>query len=96
MARLSRRTLTLAVGGPIARADVDVLAERLCEALDCGSDQLVDCDVSALTADAVSVEALARLELAARRRGSKLRLIKASPELRELVALMGLSETLRL
>ena len=41
-------------------------------------------------ADAVTVDALARLQLAARRHGCQVRLRNASSELLELVAFMGL------
>jgi ABC-type transporter Mla MlaB component len=55
----------------------------------------VICDVGALVdADAVAVDALAHLQLTARRRGATIRLRHASPELCELVAFMGLSEPL--
>ena len=42
----------------------------------------------------MAVEALARLTLAARRRGCQLRLLGASQPLRELVAFMGLADVL--
>ena len=41
------------------------------------------------------VDLLARLHLAARRRGAELRIREASPELRELISLAGLEEVLR-
>ena len=44
--------------------------------------------------DAVTVDALARLQLAARRLGCQVRLRNASDELRELVAFMGLCDVL--
>jgi ABC-type transporter Mla MlaB component len=44
--------------------------------------------------DAATVDALARLQLAAQRRGCRIRLQNASPELRELVAFMGLQDVL--
>ena len=47
-------------------------------------------------ADLRTVDALARVQLAARRRGLELRLCYASPELRELVTLCGLADALRL
>jgi hypothetical protein len=53
------------------------------------------CDVSALAPDAGSVDALARLELLAKREGVALRLCKASPELHELLRLCGLGDVLR-
>ena len=55
---------------------------------------IVLCDVDGVAADAAAVEALARLQLVARRAGCELRLRNASPELRELVAFMGLRDVL--
>jgi hypothetical protein len=52
------------------------------------------CDVRALPADAGSVELLARLALAARRLGRRVRLRGASGELAELLAFAGLAEVL--
>jgi hypothetical protein len=52
-------------------------------------------DVSAAPADAVTVDVLARLQLAARRRGCAIALRNASGELLDLVALMGLGDVLR-
>jgi anti-anti-sigma regulatory factor len=54
------------------------------------------CDVSALAPDAATIDVLARLHLTARRIGRELRLCHASRELRELVALVGLGDVLRL
>jgi hypothetical protein len=53
------------------------------------------CDVGALAPDAAAIEALARLQLAARRRGLEIRLRHASSELLGLLAFVGLSEVLR-
>jgi anti-anti-sigma regulatory factor len=55
---------------------------------------VVFCDARGVTADAVTVDALARLQLAARRHQCQVRLRGASPELRELVAFMGLTDVL--
>jgi hypothetical protein len=52
----------------------------------------VPCDVRGLEPDAATVDALARLELAARRHECRLRLCNAAPELLELIAFMGLTE----
>ena len=52
------------------------------------------CDVTGVEPDAVTVDALARLQLAAGRLGCTVRLRNASAELRELVALMGLRDVL--
>lgn len=56
---------------------------------------VVSCDVAGLYADAPTVDALARLQLAARRQGWQLRFRNAPAQLSELVAFMGLSEVLR-
>lgn len=55
---------------------------------------VVVCDVHGFAADAVTVDALARLQLAARRHQCQVRLRGASNELRALVAFMGLREIL--
>ena len=52
------------------------------------------CDVAGIEPDAVTVDALARLQLAARRYGCQVRLRGASRELLELVAFMGLADVL--
>jgi ABC-type transporter Mla MlaB component len=87
-------TVTLAITGPPARADLPQLFEHTCRLLEGDGVQLLLCEVSDIGADAVAVDALARLALAARRRGCRLELRGASAELRELVAFMGLTGVL--
>ena len=53
------------------------------------------CDVRSVAPDAVTVDALARLQLAAHRNGRKVRLQNASQELLELVEFMALDNVLR-
>jgi ABC-type transporter Mla MlaB component len=53
------------------------------------------CDVAALAPDAATVGALARLQLGARRSGFEVVLRGPSQELRELLALVGLEQALR-
>jgi hypothetical protein len=55
----------------------------------------IRCDVGALPPDAAAVEALARLQLAARRVGLEIRLCRASNELRDLLVFCGLEDVLR-
>jgi hypothetical protein len=55
---------------------------------------VVPCDVRCLGAEAVVVDALARLQLAAMRCGCRISLRHASPELVELIAFIGLEEVL--
>ena len=57
--------------------------------------KLAVCDVAGLAPDAVSVDALARLQLTAVRLRCRVCLRNASPELLELIAFMGLGECLR-
>ena len=87
-------TIAFAVRGPIARADLPGLCERVCALLGRSSARVALCDVGDVEPDAVTVDALARLQLAARRHGCQVRLRHASPELRDLVAFMGLTDVL--
>ena len=52
--------------------------------------------MSALDPDALTIDALARLQLSSRRVGLEVRLRHASNELQELLAFVGLDEVLRL
>jgi anti-anti-sigma regulatory factor len=54
------------------------------------------CDLRGVAADCVTVDALARLHLAARRSGVELSLRHATAELQELLAFTGLNDVLRL
>jgi STAS domain-containing protein len=87
--------LVFDVGGPIGSADIRVLCERVRAMLEASdADQLV-CDVTTLTApDAVTVDALARLQLTARRLGRRITLRHACDELRGMLAFAGLNEVL--
>ena len=53
------------------------------------------CDVGSLAPDAVTIDALARLQLTARRLGGEVRLRHASSELQELLDFVGLRDVLR-
>ena len=55
----------------------------------------LSCDVRALAPDALTIDALARLQLAARRIGREVALHGASLELVELLELFGLTGVLR-
>jgi hypothetical protein len=52
-------------------------------------------DVSTLAPTVSTIDALARFQLAARRRGQRLQLRQASDELRRLIAFAGLGDVLR-
>jgi len=82
------------IRGPIARSDLPGLCERVCAALTAAAPAVARCDVRTVPADAVTADALCRLQLAARRTGCEVRLLGASRELRELLDLMGLRDVL--
>jgi ABC-type transporter Mla MlaB component len=94
MSGLAPHTIAFAVRGPIARADLPALSGRICALLAESGAELALCDVNEAATDAVTVDALARLQLEARRAGCQVRLSGASRELRELVAFMGLEDVL--
>jgi ABC-type transporter Mla MlaB component len=87
-------TVAFSISGPIARDDLPGLCARVCEVLRAARAGVALCDVRGVGADAVVVEALARLQLGAHRTGCQVRLRNASPELLELVAFMGLADVL--
>jgi ABC-type transporter Mla MlaB component len=80
--------------GPIGRADLPGLCGRVCALLQDSDAGVVLCDVSGVDPDAVTVDALARLQLAARSHRCSVLLRNASPELIALVAFMGLDDVL--
>ena len=87
--------IVLVIDGPLALADVPRLCERARLALKGVETKELVCDVAALVhPDAGAVDALARLQLAARRLGHRVLLLHASRELQDLLALMGLGEVL--
>ena len=87
-------TTHFAIHGPIERDDLPGLCNRVCVLLERSEARVVLCDVRGVEPDAVTVDALARLQLAARRRGCQVRLRYASDELLELVDFMGLTDVL--
>ncbi|GIJ43504.1 hypothetical protein Val02_03900 [Virgisporangium aliadipatigenens] len=86
------------LGATVTRADVPVLCADLAAALHpCAGDPAgpVLCDVSAVVApDLVTVEAIARLRLTARRHGRRLEITGAGHDLWRLIALVGLGRVL--
>ena len=88
------KPVTFAIGGPITRADLPGPCDRVCDLLaEAGTDTVV-CDVRGVATDVVTVDALARLQLGARRRGCRVVLRHASDDLRRLVHFMGLADVL--
>ena len=94
MATSAPQTIAFAIRGPIARDDLPGLCERVCTLLSASGATTAFCDITGVDPDAVTVDALARLQMAASRLGCRVRLRNASPALCELVDLMGLRDVL--
>lgn len=92
----SKRWVTdLEISGPIMPTDVVGLCERVRTRLESCDAEVLVCDVAALAApDVGTLDALARLQLTARRLGRQIQLCHQSRELLELLALCGLGDVL--
>jgi ABC-type transporter Mla MlaB component len=85
------------IDGSLTGADVPRLCDRVRVLLEGTDAELVVCDVGAVVHPNVcTVDALARLQLMARRLGRQVRLRHASSELQELLTFVGLSDVLPL
>jgi ABC-type transporter Mla MlaB component len=89
-----QRSATLAIRAPLEREDLPGLFAHTCELLAAQAPELLLVEVGEIAPDAVAVDALARLALAARRRGCSVLLRGASPRLMLLVQFIGLADTL--
>jgi ABC-type transporter Mla MlaB component len=87
------RTVRFRIRGPIDRADLPGLYARVCRVLGTRP-AVVLCDLGGVRVDAVMVEALGRLQLAAQRHGCEVRLERPSEDLLGLIAFMGLVDVL--
>lgn len=86
----------LVISGPLTPAGAAALCERARSELERSGAEVLVCDVAGLTRpDAGTIEALARLQLTARRLGRQVRLRDPSRELGELLDLFGLTDVLR-
>jgi hypothetical protein len=95
--RLRERSVVFVVRGPITAGDIPGLCTRVRGLFDGGEVDRVVCDVTDLTApDGVTIDALARLQLAARRRGCRVVLRGACIDLLGLLAAAGLSDVVPL
>jgi ABC-type transporter Mla MlaB component len=94
MAAPAQPSVAFAIRGPIARDDLPGLCDRVCDLLWTTQPRVAFCDVRGVRADAVTVDALARLALAARRHGCRVRLRNPTGELLELLDLLGLGDVL--
>ncbi|GIE31309.1 hypothetical protein Ait01nite_043540 [Actinoplanes italicus] len=83
------------VRATITRADIPALCARLADLLRGRPGDVVTCDVAGIDRpDVVTVEALARLRMTARRHGSRLVVTGACPDLLLLFGLLGLTDLL--
>jgi ABC-type transporter Mla MlaB component len=94
MAAPAQRSVSIEIRGPLRREDLPGLFESTCALLARGPCDLLCCEVAGVEADAVALDALARLALAARRSRCSVSLHGASPRLRALIAFAGLEEVL--
>jgi ABC-type transporter Mla MlaB component len=86
-------TIVLSLGGPLARADLPELCHRGAALLAASGADVLVCDMSTLgKVDAVAVDAVARLQLTARRLGGRICVRHAPSELEELLRFTGLAE----
>jgi anti-anti-sigma regulatory factor len=85
----------MVVGASLEPADIPGLCGCVCGMLEAGEATVVVCDVGALEApDVVALDALARMQLTARRLGGQVALRGCPDALKDLLALAGLSEVL--
>ena len=89
-------TIVLAIAGPLEPDQLAGLCSRVHLLLAVTGAELAVCDVCGLPADAVSLDALARIGLAAHRLGRRVCLRGATGALSDLVALAGLEAVLPL
>jgi hypothetical protein len=94
MAASAPQTVAFAIRGPIEPTDLPGLCERVCSLLELSGADVAVCDVHGVEPDAVTADALARLQLAAGRRGCQVRLRNASTDLLDLLLFMGLRDVL--
>jgi hypothetical protein len=87
-------TVAFAVAGPIARADIPALCRRVAMLLETSGADIALCDVTELPVNAAAVDAVARIQLAARRMGRRLVLREAADDLLDLLAFVGVAGAL--
>ena len=95
MAALPGSTTVFTIRGPLAPMDVHGLCARLCASLVTAPAEVALCDVDELVEpDLLTIDALARLQLVARRMGCAVRLRAAPRGLYGLLALVGLGDVI--
>ena len=92
MSKPEMRPVAVTIRGPLQRTDLPGLYTRVCALLTANRGATLACDVTGVAVDAVAVEALARLQLGARRHDCTVRLLSAPRELIDLASFMGLRD----
>ena len=92
MSKPEMRPVAVTIRGPLQRTDLPGLYTRVCALFAANRGATLVCDVTQVAVDAVAVEALARLQLGARRHGCTVRLLSAPHDLVELATYMGLED----
>ena len=92
MSKPEVRPVEVAIRGPLQRTDLPGLYTRVCALFTANPGATLVCDVTEVAIDAVAVEALARLQLGARRHDCTVRLLSAPRDLVELATFMGLED----
>jgi ABC-type transporter Mla MlaB component len=88
-------TIELVIAGPMTGAAIAGLCARVRVMLEGSGADLVICDVSSVgDPDAGTIDALARMQLTARRLGRRVHLRHACADLQDLIALTGLGDVL--
>jgi ABC-type transporter Mla MlaB component len=90
MSKPEVRPVAVTIRAPLQRADLPGLYTRVGALFTANRGATLVCDVTGVAIDAVAVEALARLQLGARRHGCTVRLLSAPRALIELASFMGL------
>jgi hypothetical protein len=83
-------TVSISIRAPLDRKDLPGLYGRVSRLLEAAPARRLRCNVEGLPADAVALDAVARIALAARRHRVSLELTGASAELRALLVFAGL------
>lgn len=88
-------TIHVVIAGPVTRAAIVGLCGWVRAILEGSGADMVICDVSAVgDPDATTIDALARMQLTARRLGRRVQLRHACADLQNLVMFMGLGDVL--
>jgi len=88
--------LEIFLDGSIHPGSIEPICHAVGVLLCCGAVELVVCDVERTTeTNAATVDGLARLQLTTRRAGCRMRVRRATGDLRALVSFMGLADVLR-